>query len=241
MRRRTWLRTLATIVISCGMTGLASAAVITPTAASATTTSAGSATNLRNGTGLLPTGDPVLQQVTDGFRNQFGSELWLAKESTSPTLTFTLPAASTIDGAHIWNLTQNATLAVRDRGVASFDISFSTDGGGTFPTTIAGLTLNRAAAKSHDARQTLAFAQQTGVTHVQFSNLLNFSGSDNNIGLNEVRFDDNVASASTVTRIAPDLTPGVNDGLWKRVGGLATNNGGHSSGAGIAKGAADCW
>jgi len=106
--------------------------------------------------------------------------------SGGEVLEFTIPT-SDIAAIHQWVHTRNGET---DRGLKTFDISFSTDNGATFPTTITAATLGDFIGPPPVADllpQTKTFALQTGVTDIRLSNLVNF-GDPNYIGLSEIRF-----------------------------------------------------
>jgi hypothetical protein len=97
-------------------------------------------------------------------------------------LTFTLQSASVVDAVHMWGYDRTGDTK---RSIQSFDLSFSTNGGGTYANTIA-LTLAVPSADPIPV-QTLNFAQQTGVTHIRITNMTNY-GDSNYVGLSEIRF-----------------------------------------------------
>jgi len=114
---------------------------------------------------------------------------------TGDTATFALPAASTVDRVHAWPFWLGTAYNWQ---ITSFDIEFSTDGGGTFPTTISGITLDDIQATGPAgaiAVQTRAFTAQTGVTHIRFSNIGNNGGGF--AGIMEVRFGGPGAAPAT--------------------------------------------
>jgi len=162
----------------------------------------GSPTLLIDGTGLLGAG-PVLTRP----HNTTHTQGWL-KNNTNPAnnLIFQMPGARDLSGAHIWQYSQGTCCT--GRGVSSFDMHFSFDGGFTYPTTLAGLTLAPASGTSQETAQTLAFAPQIGVTHVKFDNMTDFPSLPNPgwQGLNEVRFEA-APVPLTGTPIGNALTP----------------------------------
>ena len=97
-------------------------------------------------------------------------------------LTFTLQSASVVDAVHMWGYDRSGDTR---RSIQNFDLSFSTNGGGTYANTIA-LTLAVPSADPIPV-QTLNFAQQTGVTHIRITNMTNY-GDSNYVGLSEIRF-----------------------------------------------------
>jgi len=178
------------------------AVVIAPSGATGTPPSYGSPTYLINGTGLSGAG-PVLAQP----HNTTHTQGWLIN-NTNPAneLVFQMPGARDLSGAHIWQYSQGTCCT--GRGVSSFDMSFSSDGGATYPTTLAGLTLAPASGTSQETAQTLAFTPQTGVTHVKFNNMADFPTlpSPGWQGLNEVRFEA-APVPLTGTPVGNTLTP----------------------------------
>ncbi len=106
--------------------------------------------------------------------------------STTEVLTFALAAPSNVNAFHLWPYIR----AERLRGLKTCDISFSTDGGGTYPVTIPAATLGEFTIGPTGGTapvQTLTFTEQTGVTHIRLTNLTTF-GSTNYIGISELRF-----------------------------------------------------
>ncbi len=211
LARRTMLVPRA--LLSAAVLGFAmpaAGAVITPISAAHLSADFGtSATNLINGNGLSGYG-PVLSQMHNGTTFD-ANHFWLSANFAN-TLTFTLPGPSTVSGVHIWQYDQGACCT--GRGVSSFNVSFSTDGGVTFPTTISGITLNQAIG-ADESVQTRTFATQTGVTHVRFSNMTDFPAgpSPGYLGLAEVRFE-----GSTVLPPPPVITGGTGPGGFLAVG-----------------------
>jgi len=115
-----------------------------------------------------------------------GGTYWLSGNTGSnvagEVLTFTLQSASVVDAVHMWGYDR---IGSTSRSIQNFDLSFSTNGGGTYANTIA-LVLAVPSADPIPV-QTLNFAQQTGVTHIRITNMTNY-GDSNYVGLNEIRF-----------------------------------------------------
>ena len=119
--------------------------------------------------------------------NDSNSDLyWLSGDTggnvAGEVLTFTLQSASVVDAVHMWGYDR---IGSTSRSIQNFDLSFSFNGGGTYDTTIS-LVLPVPSADPIPV-QTLAFAQQTGVTHLRITNMTNY-GDSNYVGLSEIRF-----------------------------------------------------
>lgn len=96
--------------------------------------------------------------------------MWHAKTwavDPNPTVTFTLGGAFDLKGIHSWNGNQALNLAHIRRGVNSFELSVSKDGGtsyallGTYNLTVSPLPGTQISAQSFD------LTGQDGVTHVK--------------------------------------------------------------------------
>ncbi len=176
-----------TIVSATMVTGGAALAdVLAPFSATGTPASIGSPTNLINGNGLSGVG-PILDQTHQTTHTKG----WLIS-NTDPTneLVFNWDGgAADLSGVYIWQYEQAGCCT--GRGVNTFDISFSTDGGANYGTLFA-LSLDSAAVNPGDEiAQTRTFDLQTGVTNVKFTNMTDFPELLNPgwLGLNEVRFE----------------------------------------------------
>ncbi len=199
--RYTEVLTVTLVAAACaGLTpALVSAAeIITPTAATSTTTIGGSRTIAYtiDGSDLSAGGSSgdILTETHDQCTDSAG--YWLsgdgAGSDTNEVIEFTLPSASDVNAVHLWTYWRGTDSPTR--GIKTVDISFSTDGGSTYPTTITGATLgdflqgdNTAAQSDNEtAVQTKTFATQTGVTHIKLTNIINFGNAY--IGMSEIRF-----------------------------------------------------
>ncbi|MCH7227033.1 hypothetical protein [Haloferula sp. A504] len=137
------------------------------------------AEKLIDGSGLSGAGDILTQ--THSEPGNTTNDYFLGS-ATDNEIVFTLPATATVGEAHIWQYDRAGNTS---RGIHTFDISFSTDGGVTYPTTLA-LTLEEGTGAPTPV-QTRGFTQQSGVTHIRFDNIVNY-GDASWIGLSEVRF-----------------------------------------------------
>ena len=169
----------------------AASSVITPAFATGTPHDHGGTSWLINGNavpsgqGLSGTG-PVLAQehVTS---HMYG---WL-KNNQDPAneLIFSWPVGEAADltAVHIWQYTQGCCT---NRGIDTFDMSFSTDGGANYSVPLPISLAEAAGGAVNEISQTRAFAAQTGVTHVKFNNMTPFAPDAQGSwqGLNEVRF-----------------------------------------------------
>ena len=201
------LAALASLALTASTTA---ALVITPAGADSTTTIGGSRTIGATIDGaLLSSGGTSSNILTETVGNAGSAAHWLSAStamggsttSTTEVLTFTLSEASDVDTIHLWSYNR----AERTRGVKTFDISFSTDSIGTaigsltFPTTITGATLGdftMGSTGTDTSVQTKTFANQTGVTHIRFTNLTTF-GSTSYVAISELRFGSAVPEPTT--------------------------------------------
>jgi hypothetical protein len=106
--------------------------------------------------------------------------------STTEELIFTLGSPESISKVHIWPYIRAENI----RGLKTFDISFSFDGGTSYPTTISAASLGDftiGPTGGTDAVQTKSFSPQNNVTHIKLTNLTSF-GSTNYLALSEIRF-----------------------------------------------------
>ncbi len=173
----------------------AQAAIITPTAATATSSISTdrNLTETINGDGLSGggTSGDILAETHASTGGT--TDYWLGTKSVTQVLDFDLGDATNVEAVHIWNYdrgSDDGTSGVWDkRAIASFDIAFSTNGGANYstPISITGL-LGFNDIDPPIAVQTFTFAAQTGVTDIQITNLQNF-GDGSWYGLGEIRFD----------------------------------------------------
>lgn len=157
-----------------------------------------------SGAGLSGGGAPILDQTHNINVN---GTYWLGALGDNQVLTFDLGGATSVGGVHIWQYQRDNQWD--DRSFQSFDIAFSTDNGATYPTTIPGLSGLLGSQTDPISNpvpvQTLQFVQQSGVTHVQLSNIANF-GDGSWLGLAEIRFEtEGVPEPSTFTLAALGL------------------------------------
>jgi len=192
------------------LAGTAKAAVITPTGASSTTTVGGSRTiaytidgsdlSLGGLSGDIPNETHAVNSDSAGY--------WLSGSgapSGTEVLTFAIPT-SDVNSIYHWRYSRSGATG---RALKTFDISFSTDDGASFPTTITAAALGTFALPSVAAlpAETKTFALQTGVTHIRLSNLQNW-GDGSYFGLSEIRFGtpEVVVSVTLSDLLATDIT-----------------------------------
>ena len=192
MTRKTITNGLMVAVVAMGIVGLTAeisqAQVINPTAV---VESSGSSTPgwIIDGSGLPGgLGGDILtkEHAANGYGNYWVTASLLPSDTT---MTFTLPTDSTVGAVHHWVCGVNS--AIMKWGFKTFDISFSTDDGGTFPTTIAAATLGdftREYISTTIPVQTKTFTQQTGVDQIRLSNIVVFDTSGNRWGMSEMHF-----------------------------------------------------
>ena len=197
VRKMTLLSTAAALTL---MTGAIEAAVITPTAATSTTQHDGvrPITNTINSSGLSGggTSGDILSETHAGGATS--SNHWLSSSSagggstTSATevLTFDLGGTFDVDTIYLWAYNRPE----KNRGIKTFNIAFSTDGGGSFGTAVSAASLGMGdfvigTSGSNDSStvQTRTITTQTGVTDIQLTGLTTH-GSTGFIAISEIRF-----------------------------------------------------
>jgi len=179
--------------------------VITPSGVTATSSySTYSIDNVRNGVGMVNTsGD-----VSTWTHSSVNVGNWLGVKSGGQVLIFTLPSPSTVGALYAWQYDRNNVW--NNRAINTFDISFSTDNGVTYPTTITGLSLYmEPETGTVTPVQTRAFTQQSGVTHVKLTLLSNW-GDATYYGLGEMYFGEGSAGLP-----APDFGSVSVDNIWQ--------------------------
>jgi hypothetical protein len=174
------------------------AIVITPTSATSTTT-IGAPRDIDSaisGLGLDGIGDILVQTHDGGNSNTH----WLSN-TTSETVTFDLGGGTAFDLDTIYLWTYNRP--ERARGVRTFDIAFSTDGGSSFGTAVSaaslGLTefnIGTTNGSDRSTVQTRSITKQNGVTDIQITNITNW-GDSSRIAIPEIRFGDSVPEPTT--------------------------------------------
>jgi hypothetical protein len=167
------------------------AVLITPIGATSTT-EIGATRNIGetiDNSGLSGTGASVTE--THSVNSDNNGPYWLSAsgDNAAEVLTFDLGATYDVDTIHQWVYTRGGET---DRGLQTFDMSFSTNGGISYGATVSAASLGMANFSEPTANplpaQTRTFTEQTGVTHIRFSNITNF-GDGNFIGLSEIKFE----------------------------------------------------
>lgn len=188
--------TAAALIATLSFASISSAAVITPTSATSTgTTAAISASrdidSTVDGSGLLGAGAILTQthQYADPSPNDF---YYLSNSGVSNIeFTFVLDGATDVNGVHLWNYTNGSTGSGQNRAVSNFDLLFSTDGGLTYTTTVASGTFasftKPTAGGVNLAVESRTFTSVAGVTHIKLNNFSNYG--DSRLGLGEIRFE----------------------------------------------------
>lgn len=185
------------LVMMIGLLGIMpathAAVVITPTGATSTTTIGGSRTidAAIDGT-LLSSGGLSADILSETVSAAGSSGHWLSAStavddsanfrSTTEVLTFDLGGTYDVAAVHIWPYIRPE----RNRGLESFDLSFSSDGtnfSGTI--NVSGWTIGNSSGTM--PVQTQTFGNVSGVTHLRMTNLTTF-GSTSYIALSEIRF-----------------------------------------------------
>jgi hypothetical protein len=199
----------------------AQANIITPTSVS--TTSAGiGGTHINyviNGGGLSGggTSGDILNETHDNSAYQ-----WLCGGGAPPNIDiiFNLGGTFAVDSVHLWNwLWSNGQ---NTWGVKTVDISFSTDGGGSY-----GNLLNDVPFAKHPSgtppvsSQTQTFPTVFGVTHIKLNDIKSYEGGSY-VGFAEIRFGSAEAEPPTpvggtvgIRTVQLEVTDAVGDLQWQ--------------------------
>lgn len=167
------------------------AIVITPTAATSTTsTDTRTIDKTIDGSGLTDVSNPA--SVLDDTSSYAASSYWLsastAVSSGTEELTFDLGGTYNVDTVYYWLYTRTGT-----RNLKTFDISYSTDDGSSFSSAVTAASLSMSdwsigpSDRSDSTVETRTFDQLSGVTHIRFSNLENH-GDGSYFAMAELRF-----------------------------------------------------
>lgn len=176
----------------------ASAAVINPNSATSTstTTIGGSRTIAAALNGSNLSGGGTSGDILSETHAAAGSSgHWLSDQyptgggvtQADEVLTFDLDGTFDVDKIYLWDYIRPE----RARGIKTFDIAFSTNGGSTYSTAVSAASLGMAdftigASSGTASVQTRTITAQTGVTHIQFTNIQNFGQS--RLAISEIRF-----------------------------------------------------
>lgn len=188
------------ILLACtALAGASEAAVIQPTSATRTTSIGGTRDIAAaiDGSGLLDTSDPssVLDDTHDGGREDthyLSDSIALDGSNTNSTevLTFDLGGSFDIDTIYMWTYNRPE----RNRGIKTFDIAFSTNGGTSFSTAVSAASLGMTDfdigvtnSSTRSTVQTRSITTQSGVTDIRLTNIT-IQGSADRIALPEIRF-----------------------------------------------------
>ena len=98
-------------------------------------------------------------------------------------LEFALPVATDVSAVLIW---QYSNQGFTDRGIRSFEISFSTDEGASYSPSISIRGLANLDWDATCTAQAKSFSLQSGVTHIRLDNIKSFGAKF--VGLAEIRF-----------------------------------------------------
>ena len=202
---------LTTLFLLLMLNGIANATEVVIKPASATSTTEINATRSISDSldGVLLSAGGTSSNILEEVVGSAGSNgHWLSAiasidddanfRSTTEELIFTLGSPETISKIHIWPYVR----AERNRGLKTFDISFSIDGGTSYPTTISAATLGDftiGPTGGTDVVQSKSFTPQSNVTHIKLTNLTSF-GSTTYLALSEIRFGKDVSNG-TIFRI----------------------------------------
>ncbi len=209
---KTFTGVLTIALVAAGLVGLTPTLVkaqdpdcITPVSAASTTTVGGSRTidYTIDGSDLSSGGASTDVPAETHQVNSDSAGYWLSGSgavSGSEVLTFDLGGTFDVTGIHQWLYTR--TGPETDRGFKTFDVYVSTDGGSSYSLGVSAATLGDFAepAVGDLPAVTKTFATQSGVTHIELRNLVNF-GDPSFYGLSEIRFQGGPA-------VPPPATPG---------------------------------
>jgi hypothetical protein len=192
------IKTFAIAIAAALLAGHAQAAIITPSAATSTSTIGGSRTIVEviNGSDLSAGGasGDILSETHDPLSDKAG--YWLSANGAgnapiTEILTFDLGGTFNVDAVHLWNYDRGGDNPTR--AIKTFDISFSTNNGVSYDTTVTGATLgdfvgaNNPRVNGEIAVQTKTFAVQSDVTNIKIDNIV-IQGPNAYIGFAEIRF-----------------------------------------------------
>ncbi len=164
---------------------------ITPVYAVGTTPNYGTPNFLITGAGLLG-GGPDLDRAHQTTHTQG----WLINNTNAANeLVFDMGGTADLTGIHMWQYSQGTCCT--GRGVSTFDIEFSTDGGTTYSAPLGLGPLDAASGTANEMAQLVNFDEQAGVTHVRLSNMADFPALSNPgwQGINEIRFEGTLTPA----------------------------------------------
>ena len=184
--------TIAFTVLMIGLAGTAQAAIITPTLVTATSSHSSYPIGATiDGSGLSGggTSGDILSEL---HATSAANNCWLGDKDDNQVVDFTLAGAADVAAVHFWQYDRNSNGSWDRRTLSSFDIAFSTDNGTTYSTPIAitGIAGDDIAGSGSAIIpvQTFTFAQLTGVTNIQMTNLVNH-GDNDWVAFSEIRFD----------------------------------------------------
>ena len=195
-RKNTLIASVSALLLAVGTA--ASAAVINPNPATSTsTTTIGGSRTLAaalDGSSLSGggTSGDILSEThaAAGSSGHWLSDVLVFDENdvnATEVLTFDLGGTFSVDKIYLWDYIRPE----RARGVKTFDIAFSTNGGSTYGAAVSAASLGMAdftigASSGTASVQTRTITAQTGVTHIQFTNIQNFGQS--RLAISEIRF-----------------------------------------------------
>ncbi|NQT36531.1 MAG: PEP-CTERM sorting domain-containing protein [Planctomycetes bacterium] len=157
---------------------------ITPVYAVGTAPHYGTPNFLITGAGLLGGGPDI-----DREHQTTHTQGWLMNSTSAANeLVFDMGGKADLTGIHMWQYSQGTCCT--GRGVATFDMQFSTDGGSSYSAPLTLGPLDAASGTSNETAQLLNFDEQAGVTHVKIVGMVPPGGAGGSWqGINEVRFE----------------------------------------------------
>ena len=125
-------------------------------------------------------------------RDSTGSgNAWLENSATPTVMTFDLGGTFTVESVHLWNYVHSNG---SQWGVATVDISFSTDGGSNYGNLIDDLGVFTQPGDPI-AAQTIGFSAVSGVTHIKLDGI---TGHSSLTGISEIRFGEAIPEPSSL-------------------------------------------
>lgn len=196
------IKIFALAIAATLLAGHTQAAIITPVSATSSTTIGGSRTigYTIDGSDLSAGGasGDILSETHDPLTDSAG--YWLSAKDAgdapiTEVLTFDLGGTFNVDAVHLWNYDRGGDNPTR--AIKTFDISFSTNNGVSYDTTVTGATLgdflgaDNPRVNGEIAVQTKTFAVQSDVTNIKIDNIV-IQGTNDYIGFAEIRFGETV-------------------------------------------------
>ncbi|MEM1446387.1 MAG: PQQ-dependent sugar dehydrogenase [Planctomycetota bacterium] len=151
---------------------------------------------------------PVTTESTHGGQADYYATTWVNSDTTA-RLRFDLGSTQTIDGISLWNFVLEQWNDLKQRGVADFTLSFSTDGDAYSPEQA--FTVTNATPNGQREAVTEVPFEEVSARYVRM-NLLSSLG-DAWVGLSEVKFNQSGPPPANRAPVAADDSASVTEGL----------------------------